>query len=298
MKFLIVGEAHRKNVHGFHLLAKHIGAQVVKTEDRVKWKEDYELVWVAVGTYHSEEFPKAKRILYGPHNFVFPHSPWTLAPHESFSRSIYTCLSEWNKKIYNQVPIRWMPTQILPFPVDIDEFPERPKINEYEYDCLFYFKQRRRGMEPFFRNFLETIGLKYIAIQYGFYKEQEYKDLLQKVKFVFWVGCHESQGFAMEEAMSMNVPLVVYDVKSMHDEHNHLNEPSYLEHQSTLDLSATSCAWWSNQCGLKTQEFEDLESFLLKMKDTWQSYSPREFIVNTLTAEKCWDRIDLAFDTI
>jgi hypothetical protein len=299
MKFLRVdnGIAHRKNIHGFKLLAKAAGAELIVSGDRSCWSDTYDLVWIPVGYFHSSEFPNAKRILYGPHNFTLPQPPWTTPPSTPFTRSIYTTLSDWNDAVYRKVPIASIPTKPLPFPIDIEEYSllEKPQTSEPEFDCVFYFKHRNHKMIDYMIDMLNDLKLKFIFFRYGSYTEEEYKNALKKVKFVYWVGCHESQGFGLEETLASNVPMLVYDVQSMYEEHNHLNQPSYMDH---LDkhLHATSCTYWDDTCGVKTTDFQKIPELLQSMKQTWRTYQPRNYIVNTLSAEACWNRIRSAFD--
>jgi hypothetical protein len=299
MKFLRVenGIAHRKNIHAFQLLAKAAGAELIVSADRSVWTNEYELVWIPVGYFHSSEFPNAKRLLYGPHNFTLPQAPWTLTPLIPFTRSLYTTLSEWNDAVHQKIPIRCMPTKPLPFPVDIDEYAaiEKSTTSEPEFDCVFYFKHRNHKMIEYMIDILNNLKLRFIFFRYGSYIEDEYKQALKQVKFVFWVGCHESQGFGLEETLSSNVPILVYDVQSMYEEHNHLNQPSYMEHLDK-QLHATTCTYWDDSCGIKTTDIQKIPELLGTMKQTWRSYQPREFLVKTLSAQACWSRIKDAFD--
>ena len=297
MKFLRVdnGIAHRKNIHGFELLARAADADLIVSADRSIWTHEYDLVWIPVGYFHSSEFPNAKRILYGPHNFTLPQPPWTQPPSNPFTRSIYTTLSDWNNAVYKKIPVQAMPTVPLPFPVDIDEYPLIEKVEDPEFDCIFYFKHRNHKMIECMIEMLNDMKLKFIFFRYGSYTEDEYRQALKKVKFVYWVGCHESQGFGLQETLSSNVPLVVLDVQSMYDEHNHLNQPSYMEHLDK-DLRATTCTYWNNTCGFKTPDIQEIPGFLQQMKQSWRTFNPRTFIVETLSANACWNRIQSAFD--
>ena len=43
---------------------------------------------------------------------------------------------------------------------------------------------------------------------------------LQNSKYGIWLDAHESQGFALQEALSCNVPLLVWNISSMNQEYN------------------------------------------------------------------------------
>ena len=91
------------------------------------------------------------------------------------------------------------------------------------------------------------------------------------------MDAHESQGFAIEEALSCNVPLLVWNVTSMNQEFK----------SSYSNISATTIPYWDERCGEffhKSEEFiETFNMFLSKL----DSYKPREFIFETLTEEIC-----------
>ena len=40
---------------------------------------------------------------------------------------------------------------------------------------------------------------------------------LKQARFCIWIGRHESQGFAFQECLASNVPILVWDVQSMKD---------------------------------------------------------------------------------
>ena len=288
MNFLKIGSGHHKNEIGFKLMAKEVNATIIESEDKNIWKEVFDLIWIPKGFYHSLEFPNAKRILYGPHNFVFPNEPWIYNFEPPFTKSIYTSLSEWNTNIYNIYPKICMPINALPFPVDIEEFkPIEPKI--YEYDCLIYFKNRLKSHLISIEDILKTKNIKYKTIICGTYAEKDYKDILNKVKFGIWIGCHESQGFALEEALSMNVPLLVFDVKSLHDEINSYGEETYKDNKQ--ELKATTCSYWDDRCGIRFTDLNKFEINLEEITRNYNTFTPRKYILENLSAEKCIKRI-------
>ena len=282
MRFLQIGKAHTKNEIGFQLLAKVANAIIDKEYNP---NVTYDLVWIPVGFYHSSQISNAKKLLYGPHNFVFPSEPWTLDI--SFENSIYTCLSPWVKELYSNFKPLCMPVKVLPFPVDVERFVSNN--SEKTIECFIYFKGREKKIQQYFQQYLQEKNISFVNIEYGKYKEEEYIDILNKVKFGIWIGCHESQGFALEEALSMNVPLLVYNVKSIHDEVNHEGIHSYLEYKDKYNLKATSCSYWDERCGEVIYEFSEIENGLEKIQNG--KFRPRDFIVETLSPKVCYERL-------
>ena len=290
MLFLQLGgeqAAHSKNTIGFKLLANEANATIDYEYDPNK---TYDLVWIPKGFYHESQIPNAKKFLYGPHNFVMPNEPWTLKI--PFEKSVYTCLSPWVKELYSNFGELCMPVKVLPFPVDVERFV--PNDSEKTLDCFVYFKGRDRKILNYVQQYLEDKKVNFVTIMCGSYKEQDYIEILRKVKFGIWIGCHESQGFALEEALSMNVPLLVFNVKTIHDEVNNEGKHSYLEYKDNYDLKATSCSYWDERCGKIIYEMDELEDGLDKIQSG--SYKPREFIMETLSPKVCYDRLRSSID--
>ena len=282
MRFLQIGNAHTKNERGFELLAKEANAILDKEYNPTT---QYDLIWIPTGFYHSNQIPNAKKLLFGPHNFVFPSEPWTLDI--PFEKSTYTCLSPWVKEEYNKFKPLCMPTKPIPFPVDVDRF--SPTIQEKTVECFLYFKGRERKLQRYIQQDLQEKNISFVNVEYGNYKEEEYIEILKKVKFGIWVGSHESQGFALEEALSMDIPLLVLNVKTMHDEVNHEGNHSYIEYKDTYDLKATTCSYWDERCGEIIYELSELEEGLEKIRG--KNYKPREFIIETLSPKICYERL-------
>jgi hypothetical protein len=130
----------------------------------------------------------------------------------------------------------------------------------------------------FVTNFLNKIGLSYKIFSYlQKYSENDYLNFLQKSKFGIWIGRHESQGFALEEALSCNIPLLIWDVTSMNQEEGY-HYPEY---------KCTSIPYWDHRCGeVFYNDFEFISTFQ-KFYNKIHTYSPREYILQNLTIDKC-----------
>ena len=297
-KFLRVGTAHSKNIRGFELLAQESEATIDVIDSLVNNFElgYYDLVWIPQGFYHSLQFPNAKRILYGPHNFVFPNEPWIYKIEPSFDRSVYTCLSQHVEKIWLQFSKILMPIKPLPFPVDVELF--KPDNSEKTYDCFVYFKSRSKEDLQYIENILSCLNYTFKIFKYGHYKEEEYIDILKKSKFGIWLGAHESQGFALQEALSMNVPLIVCNVRSLNDEINAEGNNSYLEYKDTYNLSATSCPYFDERCGTILYELNNISTTIEYMKNSYMEFQPRNYILENLSPKVCYERLIESFNDL
>lgn len=146
-------------------------------------------------------------------------------------------------------------------------------------DCLIYHKNRSE--EDLYRvvNFLNDNGISFIKLNYGNYSQQEFKDVLSSVKFCCIIDNTESQGIAIQEMMSCNKPLFVWDCSIW----EHMGEQ--------YAVPATSVPYWSDKCGKKFINSEDLESSFEEFADNFGAYNPAEFVEDNLSPQKSIDII-------
>ena len=90
-----------------------------------------------------------------------------------------------------------------------------------------YFKRRKPSELQVLENTLIERKINYKVFDYvKRYEEEDYLEYLKKAKYGIILDAHESQGFAIEEAMSCNVPLLVWNATSMAQEDG-INYPPY-----------------------------------------------------------------------
>ena len=99
-------------------------------------------------------------------------------------------------------------------------------------------------------------------------------------KYGIVLDAHESQGFAIEEALSCDVPLLVWNVSSMSQEEG-INYP---------DIPATSIPYWDKRCGEYFYNQEEFKSIFDEFISKLNTYKPREFILENLSVEKCSEK--------
>ncbi len=247
------------------------------------------------------------KIIYGPQFFVFPSGPIIgKLKNELVGRCVYNCLSDWIKDVYLELSDSFIiPLTPLPFSVDTEKFKPLSELstiselsnNKKRYDFLVYFKRRTFQLLDNTISLLNNKKLSYKIFEYGFYTEDDYLDSLQNTKSMIVLDAHESQGFALEEAMSCNVPLIVIDSTTMHNETNcQLNERdknisytySYLKNNKLL---STSVPYWSDNCGIKITNENILSDAIDLMLLSYEKFKPRDYILNNLSDKICMERI-------
>jgi glycosyltransferase involved in cell wall biosynthesis len=287
------GYPHHKNHDAIKrmCMCKNIEYEESSNYERIKM-DNYDILMSCSAYVDPNEIPKNIKIIMGPQFFLLPEGPIIGNTNEEFSkRCVYNILSPWIKNLFLEFANFIIPMKELPFAVDTNKFV--PSTNEKEYDCIVYIKHRSNDLVNNIFNVLNEKKLKYKVFTYGSYKEEDYITCLHKSKFMLVLDRHESQGFALEEAMSCNVPLLVIDAKSMYDEMDGTH--SIYAYLRPKKLIATSVPYWSDECGIKTDEIclsEDIDRMMITQ------FNPRYYIVKTLSDEVCMKRILDYFEII
>ncbi len=279
---------HHKNKIGFLLMCKSKGIDCTISTNADECAKPWDLVFIPSQYIPPNFFPNTKCIMYGPHNFVFVDGPWKKGASSFPSNCFYNLLSDWVIDVQNEMGGLALEAKALPFAVEVDKF--KPIACEKEYDCFVYCKGRRDSDISLIKEYLNSKGLRFTILKYGSYKEEDYLNILQKSKFGIWIDAHESQGFALEEALSCNVPLLVWNCTSMLDEYSN-GEIVYRSHIGHHSLKATSIPYWDSRCGLVFYKEEECKHMLDKMIETHSTFKPREYILETLSPEVCMDRL-------
>jgi hypothetical protein len=296
MKFIQVGASHPRNEEAFIRGCLLFNIEYQKVDDVSQITCTPDLIWSISTWIDPARFPDSK-FLFGPQFFVFPSKDGPLATCQTpgiESRCFYNCLSDWNINIHNVfAPNPKIPYICLPFGVNTDSLRPNPSIQKQQH-ILVYWKQRNTQDLQLILDMLRDNSLTYRVITYGHYDGNEYHSILQKSKVSIWVGCHESQGFAFQEALSLDVPLLVYDVNDMKQEVNGNNQSAYSGYSIPLPTSAAS--YWDPMCGEKTTDPSELDGLLKKMLDNLDMYKPREFVERELSDRICFKRLLKAFN--
>jgi glycosyltransferase involved in cell wall biosynthesis len=220
-------------------------------------------------------YPNIK-FLFGPHFSVFPEK------HQMDiirgKNVIYIQPSEWAKNVWLFHPFcRNIRLEVLPFGVDTIKFSPCKSISERNNVFIYYKRRNPHELQILF-SFLQQNNLNPRIFNYVTkYPEQEYINYLKESKFGIWFTAHESQGFALQEALSCDVPLLVWNVISMNQEYE-----SHFQ-----DIKATTIPYWDERCGESFAEFKELPSTFQKFISKLNDYKPREYILENLSMEQC-----------
>lgn len=149
---------------------------------------------------------------------------------------------------------------------------ERNKKNRSkEVDCLIYFKKRPHDHLKLITNFLKEKDLTFNIFEYGKYSNVELKNAALKSKFGIFMSRPETQGFAAQELLACNLPLLVWDQKK--------------NFYADIVLSGTTMSYWSDDCGLIFDNYDELESSFNTFIKKLDNLKPYRLIEEKLTYE-------------
>jgi hypothetical protein len=276
MKILILGSFHHKNMIGLKLLLNNINyeGKFGNSNDI----NNFDIIYSPNNPIDTSKYP-LKKFIFGPHFSIFPDNS-LLSINNINKNSIYIQPSKWvcqlwiNFNVENIIPVK-----VFPFPVEVEKF--SPIQNSQKNEVFIYFKRRKPEELEYVKQFLNNKNITYKIFDYvKKYNEEDYLKCLQNAKYGIIIDAHESQGFAIEEALSCNVPLLVWNTSFMSQDYGS-NYPN---------IPCSSIAYWDDNCGEYFYNKEDFETTYNNFLNKLESYGPRTYIIENLSPQKCGER--------
>ena len=287
MNTLIIGNYHHKNKEGLEMILNFLNFpyKFGNTNEIIK----FDLIFMPENSINTSNYPN-KIFIFGPHFSVFPNYKLN-SINNIYNNSIYIQPSNWAKDVWINLGVeKIIPIKTFPFPVNTNKFIPinigdtlqgatcGTKSRPYKNEVILYYKRRNPKELKFIINFLKKKKINFKLFNYvNKYEESDYLNILQKSKYAIILDAHESQGFAIEEALSCNVPLLVCNVKYMSQEYN----------SKYNNIPATTIPYWDNRCGEYFYDLNDLENIFSKFINNLENYKPREFILDKLSVKPC-----------
>ena len=277
---------HRKNNHAILNYKRHFEISVINNVVQLANIDvsAFDCVISPCCPIDVSKYPNTK-FIFGPQFSVFPDEKQIQLVNSP--NAVYIQPSQWPIDFWVMYNVNNRMTS-LPFGVDTTQF-NRIKPIEQRNKVFIYHKRRRPEELQAVVKLLQKYNIQYEIFDYIHrYDENKYLNYLHESKFGIWVDAHESQGFALQEALACNVPLLVWNVTSMNQEYG-----------STYgNISATTIPYWDERCGEFFYDANELEGKFLLFLSRLGQYKPRDFIVETLSIEKCEDKLVEVIDKI
>jgi hypothetical protein len=229
----------------------------------------------------------------GPNLYVLPGD---VPADVDLRGALYVQPSAWVADLWRTAGFTRCDLAVWPVGIDLDEF--RPRnASTVRREALIYHKLRPEDELQRIIASLDAASLPHRLIRYGSYAERDYVAALEGAALVVWHGRHESQGIALEEAMAMDVPILVCDV-------TRLSQEAGSSFPSSLDaVPVTAAPYFDATCGVRTYDLDDVGALALRMLDERASFSPRAFVEENLSLQgqarrfvELWEHFGLTFD--
>jgi len=276
MRILVINSSlHHKNKIGLEFMLNYL--QLEYAYGKVDDIQNHDVIYSPSVPIDSSKYP-TKYFIFGPHFSVFPNNKMTQI-NNVYNNSVYIQPSDWVVQLWenmNTINTK-LPIQTLAFPVDINKFSPILLDNKKE-EVFIYFKRRHPVELNILTSFLDDKLITYKIFDYvKRYDETDYLNCLRQSKYGIILDAHESQGFALEEALACNVPLLVWNTKIMSQEYGS-NYP---------DIPCTTIPYWDDRCGEYFFKANELKNTFDRFVSKLNTYQPRQYIIDNLSVESC-----------
>lgn len=177
--------------------------------------------------------------------------------------------------LINELGLNLKENNICTIPIGIIE--ESKITNSFprnirRHRCLVYFKNRNQKELNQVMSLLKSKNFEIDLFEYGKYDNNKLLKTSKKNMFAILLSSTESQGFAIQEMMANNLPLLVWDKKNSDFE--------------GISISGSSISYWDDKCGLIVDSFAQLEESIDDFTSKIKNYNPIDLIKRKLTFEK------------
>ena len=232
-----------------------------------KYEHNFLIQYDAIAHQKHSKIEQETTII-GPQVWLFDGYGQFLIENQNYYKKLIAP-SQWVKdKFINKFNLP--EEKIAIWPVGIEEF---DNVREPSYDCLIYFKRRDESELSAVKKFLVDRGLSYRMVEYGGYDEVGFRNLVNQAKFCFLINGTESQGIAVQEIMSMGVPIIAWDIKE------------WLDQGEAYRVPATSVPFWDERCGEKFYSIDKLEETFDNFYARIDDYDPKAYVKENLSFE-------------
>lgn len=180
--------------------------------------------------------------------------------------------SEWVKKlVLKDCPA--LEGRILIWPAGIDTEYWKPRRRLSGKRVLIYHKTEPTEFYEDVVSIINKMGYETDTVVYGNYEPSQFKRKLGSAVFAVFISRSESQGIALAESWSMNVPTLVY------------NPGNFLYRGIKEDASAAP--YLTDRTGYEWQDIAGLSNGINYMLANMETFRPREYVLERFSDEKC-----------
>ncbi len=189
--------------------------------------------------------------------------------------------SNWMKDFLLKSSFNACPIDIWPAGIDTDIF--IPSNNPKEI-VLIYFKQRFKFELLLVTSILKKKGIPCEIIEYGAYEENDYKQKLNRSRYIIWIGRSESQGIAMGEALSQNIPMLVWEISCFGHAADGSND-MFTDDQKAY-VGAHAATYFDDTCGKIIYHAEEIDTGIDFLEKNLVTFRPRDYVLKNLSIKR------------
>jgi hypothetical protein len=288
---LFFGWIHHANLRGLKWMCKELSlsSHLIKSKSEIDTYKGYWLV-LSMNELVPNTFAN-KLVISGPH----------LLPHDIIQSSIndlciWNALNDWVKNLFISVNPN-LKCICAPFPIPYNLPDLTPNQDIEKTDILIYFKQRPYELLTNCKIIVDNLltQSKYAkdlirVFEYGKYDYETWTESLKRSKFVIFLIASESQGFAVQEAMSLDVPIIMWDITELNQANiespRWFDRPEYHKH-----IPVTGATIWNDaDCGIKVNDYISFKNAVQHMFSSYDKYHPRSLLIQHFEPELCLQR--------
>ena len=218
------------------------------------------------------------RAVVGPNLFSIPAD---IPPALDLSGCLYVHPGSWVVDVWKGLGYEG-PLATWASGIDTEEFRPRGAARRHARPrALVYYKRRTKSDLDVVLRALQARGVPFSVMVYGCYTQSEFLEGLDEADFVVWIGCAETQGIALQEALACDVPVLVCDATSLLQE---VGSPSIA--RAGDGFRVTSAPYFDQRCGDLVDSVTDFALSLDQFMEKLGGYEPREYVLENLGLEK------------
>ena len=226
----------------------------------------------------------SKACVLGPNLAVFP-SDLPFLRKKINPSSVFLFPSNWPLNVWQSLNFEECTLGVWPSGINTSIFQSNNKIKKEK--VLLYFKNRDPEILKLIIKILNKNNYDFVLFEYGNYNESDYLEAIHKSKFGIWVGSSESQGYAILEALSCGLPLIVLDVLCIEDVFS-INGKLMFSKKNLLkfkNINVTSAPYFNEKCGIVIENIDEFENSLIHMNVNYKKFDPRSYILDNFSLD-------------
>lgn len=190
--------------------------------------------------------------------------------------------SEWTRDFYRDVPSLSAKSRVCTCGVDVTYW--QPTGRPREQTAVVYWKSEDERFCEEVERIVKRCGLQARRVRSGhgqhqIFTQADYRDLLDGSAVAVFLSTFETQGIALAEAWSMNVPTLVWDPRGD------------AEWRGRRFTAGSSAPYLTPATGEAFRSIDGLEPALERVLKSHRSFHPREWVLANMTDAVCSKRL-------